>query len=130
MANFKNFQEYMKKWTDPQLINGLDGFMRDFMTKTGQELEVRTKLRTPVDTGALRAAWQISEGKKDGDDYYIEIENGMNYASYVENGTPIREWKWKNGAFMLKKSMNEIQLKMHDKFEKDFTKYLNDRGIG
>ena len=130
MADFKNFLEYTKKWTDPKLLNDLNTFMFKFMNEAGQELIIRVKLRTPVDTGALRAAWQVSKCKKDGNEYYIEIENDMDYASFVESGTVSREWKWKNGAFMLAKSMNEMQLKLPDRFEKEFTKFLKDRGIG
>lgn len=130
MDNFKNFQEYFKNWTDPKLIKDLDNFMLDFATDTGLELRVRVVESTPVDTGALREAWQISKGKRDGDDYYIEIENGMNYASYVESGTATREWKWKNGAWMLKKSINSIQNEMPQTFSKKFRNFLNKRGIG
>lgn len=130
MANFKNFLEYMEKWKDPKLLSDLDNFVTNFADEKGQEIIAKTKLRTPVDTGALQNAWQKGKVKKSGNDYYVQIENNQDYASYVEYGTTGREWKWKNGAFMLTKSLNEVEQKLHNDFDNKFTKFLRDKGIG
>ena len=130
MADFKNFLEYQKKWTDPKLLSDLDKFMLNFVDQKGQEIIAKTKLRTPVDTGALRNAWQADKAKKSGTDYYVQIFNNQDYASYVEYGTNAREWKWKNGAFMLTKSLNEVELKLHNDFDNKFTIFLRQKGIG
>lgn len=130
MANFKNLLEYMEKWKDPKLLSDLDNFVTNFVDEKGQEIVAKTKLRTPVDTGALQNAWQKSKAKKSGNDYYVQIENNQDYASYVEYGTTEREWKWKNGAFMLTKSLNEVEQKLHNDFDNKFTKFLRDKGIG
>lgn len=130
MASFKNLLEYMEKWKDPKLLSDLNNFVMDFVDEKGQEIVAKTKLRTPVVTGALRNAWQTSGAKKTGNDYYVQIENNQDYASYVEYGTTGREWKWKNGAFMLTKSLNEVEKKLHNDFDNKFTKFLRDKGIG
>lgn len=129
MAGFDEFIKYCEKWTDKSLLNDLDKFMKDFVNSEGQEVIAKTKLRTPVDTGALRNAWQTDNYRKEGNSYSIDFYNGMDYASFVEYGTVERNWKWKNGAFMLSKSLNDVQNKIHNDFETKFTKFLKDKGI-
>ena len=130
MANFENFLEYSQKWTDKSLQSDLQSFIKNFVKDKGQEIVARTKLRTPVDTGALRNSWQVGDFREKTNAYEIDILNNQEYASYVEYGTVEREWKWKNGAFMLTKSLNEVEQKIHNDFNIKFTKFLNDKGIG
>lgn len=48
---------------------------------------LKTKMRTPVDTGLLRNSWQLSNVfKKSNSEYYIVLFNPVLYASYVEYG--------------------------------------------
>lgn len=130
MANFENFLEYQKKWTNPKLLSDLDKFVANFLELKAQEVKADTVNNTPVDTGALRAAWQIGKLRKQGNSYMIDFINNQDYASYVEYGTVVREWKWKNGAFMLTKALNRVQNNLHKDFEKKFKKFLRDKGIG
>ena len=130
MANFENFLEYQKKWTNPKLLSDLDKFVANFLELKAQEVKADTVNNTPVDTGALRAAWQIGKLRKQGNSYMIDFINNQDYASYVEYGTVEREWKWKNGAFMLTKALNRVQNNLQKDFDKKFTKFLKDKGIG
>ena len=89
-------------------------WLKEFLLKQAQEAVDRAKMRTPVDTGALRASYQIGgqeialdyyqdENGKDhfkvddtlsqkattanvGDDLTVVISNPMEYASWVEYG--------------------------------------------
>ena len=84
----------------------------------------KTIQKTPVDTGELRRSWTVGDIRKQGDCYYIEVINLLEYAQYVEYGhrqTPGRyvpaigkrlKKSWVQGKFMLTLSENEIQRDM------------------
>ena len=137
----ENFKEYCNKWTDGNMKEELHQFAKDFLLDEANEVITRTKLRTPVDTGKLRASWQHGEVEENNNDFSVDILNETEYASYVEYGhkgvyvpalgkTMHTDKKYTTGKYMLTKSMNEVQTKMGEKFEKKFRKFLNDRGIG
>ena len=129
MANFDKFQEYMQKWTDKSLLSDLSSFMENFLKQQGQKVIGKTMLRTPVDTGALRASWKLGDVEQKSSSYEVEIENNQEYASYVEYGTVEREWNYKDGVYMLTKSINDVEQKINNDFDKEFTKFLKNKGI-
>ena len=61
-----------------------------FMTETIKELAARLLRkvikRTPVREGLLRRNWTVSDMRKNGSNYEIEVSNSTEYASYVEYG--------------------------------------------
>ena len=131
----ENFKKYCDSWTDESLKSDLKKFAKDFLLENANEVIIRTKLRTPVDTGKLRASWQHDEVVENGNDFSVDVLNNTEYASYVEYGHEVvvngqRTGKYVKGNYMLSKSMNEVENKMPDKFETKFKKFLNDRGIG
>lgn len=130
MANFRKFQEYTQKWTDKSLLSDLSSFMENFLKQQGQKVIGKTMSRTPVDTGALRASWKLGNVEQKSNSYEVEIENNQEYASYVEYGTVEREWKYKDGVYMLTKSINDVEQKINNDFDKEFTKFLKNKGIG
>lgn len=129
MADFDKFLEYTEKWTDKSLQSDLSDFMKDFLKSQGQRVIGKTMMRTPVDTGALRASWQLGNVEQKGNSFEIDIKNNQNYASYVEYGTVEREWKYKDGVYMLTKSIDEVEQKIHQDFDKQFTRFLKNKGI-
>lgn len=130
MAGFDEFQKYCEKWTDESLQNDFKNFMQDFLSLKGQEVIAKTRLRTPVDTGALRNSWQLSKVEQKGNKYEVEISSNMDYASFVEYGTVERKWKYKDGVYMLTKSINDVEQKIHQDFDDRFTAFLRNKGIG
>ena len=130
MANFEKFLEYKEKWTDESLQNDLNYFLANFLKQQGRKVIGKTMLRTPVDTGALRASWQLGDIEEKTNSYEITIENNQEYASYVEYGTVERQWKYKDGVYMLTKSINDVEQKINNDFDNEFTKFLKDKGIG
>lgn len=130
MANFDKFQEYTQKWTDKSLLSDLSSFMENFLKQQGQKVIGKTMPRTPVDTGALRASWKLGNVEQKSNSYEVEIGNNQEYASYVEYGTVEREWKYKDGVYMLTKSINDVEQKINSDFDKEFTKFLKNKGIG
>jgi hypothetical protein len=130
MANFEKFLEYKEKLTDESLQSDLKSFMENFLKQQGRKIIGKTMFRTPVDTGALRASWQLGNIEEKTNSFEITIENNQEYASYVEYGTVERQWKYKDGVYMLTKSINDVEQKINQDFDKEFTKFLKDKGIG
>lgn len=77
---------------------------------------IRTvKSNTPVDTGHLRRSWRVKDAGFQGSGWVIEIKNGIEYASYVENGHRTRGGKsWVAGQFFMKNSLNAINSQLPD----------------
>lgn len=127
-ADFKQFQEYCKKYSD--MATEFQVWFTNWLYEMAERTIARTKLRTPVDTGALRNAWTIGGIKKSGNNFEVELINNMEYASHVEYGTPARpNWKWGAGAHMLTISMNEIIDQMPKRFDEAFTEFLKQNGL-
>lgn len=59
---------------------------------------------SPVDTGALQAGWNVKQDKSD--DPSLTIENKVDYALYVNNGTSTQK-----GLFIIEEALakNNIQ---------------------
>lgn len=101
-----------------------DAFCRAVTKDIAARLLRKTIQKTPVDTGELRRSWTVGDIRKQGDCYYIEVINPLEYAQYVEYGhrqTPGRyvpaigkrlKKSWVQGKFMLTLSENEIQKDM------------------
>lgn len=67
------------------------------------------KSNTPVDTGHLRRCWRVKDAGFTGGSWSIELTNGAEYASYVENGHRTRGGRsWVAGQFFMKNSLNAI----------------------
>ena len=77
---------------------------------------IRTvKSNTPVDTGHLRRSWRVQDAGFQGSGWVIEIKNGIEYASYVENGHRTRGGRsWVAGQFFMKNSLNAIDSQLPD----------------
>lgn len=111
----------------------------EFAKELAARLLRLVKKRTPVGVypagsgmvgGTLRRTWKISEIKKRGQSYDIEIINSTEYASYVEYGYRTRGCAgWVPGKFMLTMSVREIQSStqagLQRKLEKKLVEVLN-----
>lgn len=62
---------------------GLNTSLRKFKREVGVEITARVEQRTPEITGRLKRGWGFTEKAKD-----IQIYNVVEYASFVEYGTP------------------------------------------
>lgn len=126
--NMNDFVEYAEKFKG--LEKEFELFLKKWMTQQASNLVVRTKEKTPVDTGNLRNSWYFENYKRSGNKAQIEINNSADYASFIEFGTPARpNWKWADGAHMLTKSLFEIEQTMPNDFDKAFTEFLKSKGL-
>lgn len=124
----KKYKESFKK-----LGKTCDDFLKDFLIEMAERVIAKTKPRTPVDTGALRNAWQLGDVKGNGADIYIEILNPMEYATEIEYGHRIVsngiEIGWFEGRFMLKTSIDEVKRQMPARYAQKFSALCKELGI-
>jgi hypothetical protein len=88
--NFGNLKNYLKRLTkafsgNENKVNA-DEFFKDVLRTAGKRVQYRAEKRTPVDTGQLRKNWKVHDEKVRGWNYTVEVENPIEYASYVEFG--------------------------------------------
>lgn len=89
------------------------------------QLEGKVKERTPVDTGRLRNQWRVGKVKKQGDEYYIEVFNNVNYAEPVEYGHRTKGGNFKEGAHMMELSLAEVSEQLPGYLRQWLDEFLN-----
>lgn len=132
LKEFKKIIEEMEKEKEQLMI--------DTIKELAARLLRKVIKRTPSDTGNLRRNWTVSDVRKNGENYEIEVSNSVEYASYVEFGhrqTPGRfvpaigkrlKKSWVKGKFMLTISENELQKQAPAVIEKKITEWLKKLG--
>ena len=137
-VQFNGLKEFQK------IIEEMEKEKEQLMVDTIKELAGRLLRkvikRTPSDTGNLRRNWTVSDVRKNGENYEIEVSNSAEYASYVEFGhrqTPGRfvpaigkrlKKSWVKGKFMLTISESELQKQAPAVIEKKITEWLKKLG--
>ena len=137
-VQFDGLKEFQK------IIEEMEKEKEQLMIDTVKELAARLLRkvikRTPSDTGNLRRNWTVSDVRKNGENYEIEVSNSTEYASYVEFGhrqTPGRfvpaigkrlKKSWVKGKFMLTISESELQKQAPAVIEKKITEWLKKLG--
>ncbi len=132
-----------------------EAFIRKFLVEMGMRTIRQTKKLTPVDTGALRNAWELSDVWRKGDELYLVLTNRMEYANFVENGhmqhnrfvpgsllsgefeyikgypfgITLRN-KWIPGHHMARISINKIEQEIPKRYEKALIKFMQAMGVG
>ena len=125
-------------------INGVQIFFYDFIKSFMYQMAERfigiVKPKTPVDTGELRRSWQIGNIEFKSNNVEIEILNGKEYASFVENGhrgvyvptlgvTMFTDKRFTEGRFMMRISTDIIRKYIPKAYSLEFKKYLKLKGI-
>ena len=110
-----------------QIEKDFHKFLEDFLFEQAMRALRKIKLRTPVDTGALRNAWTIENGVvRKGNTLIVVIKNPLEYASFIEYGhTKQNRIGWVDGYFMATISIQEIQDAMPRRFDKAFKDFLS-----
>lgn len=124
--DFSQFEKFAENWQ--KMDDNFDEFLKKFLLEMANRLLAKVKPRTPVDTGAMRAMWQIGEIRASGRDLEVEILNGMEYASFVEYGARNVNGTWRDGRFMLTISIDEVQKALPARFDKAFRAFLQGAG--
>ena len=137
-VQFDGLKEFQKIIEEMEKEN--EQLMIDTIKELAARLLRKVIKRTPSDTGNLRRNWTVSDVRKNGENYEIEVSNSAEYASYVEFGhrqTPGRfvpaigkrlKKSWVKGKFMLTISESELQKQAPAVIEKKITEWLKKLG--
>ena len=137
-VQFDGLKEFQKIIEDMEKEK--DQLMIDTIKELAARLLRKVIKRTPSDTGNLRRNWAVSDVRKNGGNYEIEVSNSTEYASYVEFGhrqTPGRfvpaigkrlKKSWVKGKFMLTISEDELKRQAPAVIEKKITEWLKKLG--
>ena len=148
-----NFSEY-SKWARnlAKTDASIEVWLKQFLLEQAQRVVREAKLRTPVDTGALRASYQIGDQQialsysvdEDGKEHFsldtensqiedislvddnltVLIWNPQEYASYVEYGHHSY-----SGRYMLTIAVDNVMKAMPNRFKSQFEKFLKSKGV-
>lgn len=102
-----------------------DKFLEGFLLQMGYRVIARTKPRTPVKTGFLKASWKVDKVEKIGRTFRVTISNNTEYASYIEYGHHSYPAK-----YMVTISIDEIAQQIPARFDKEFKKWIAQKGVG
>lgn len=138
----------------------LKEFLLEMAQRAVAKIKQRQRAVGAVDTGAMINSWfigsqQISlketggkskSGKAEvtfdpdnstildidvvGSNIEVVIGNSMEYSSFIEYGSTLRNGRWKQGYFMMTISIDEVQQQIPKRFENEFNKFLKNRGVG
>lgn len=137
-VQFDGLKEFQK--TIEEMEKEKEQLMIDTIKELAARLLRKVIKRTPSDTGNLRKNWTVSDVRKNGGNYEIEVSNSTEYASYVEFGhrqTPGRfvpvigkrlKKSWVKGKFMLTISEDELKRQAPAVIEKKITEWLKKLG--
>lgn len=122
--DYKSFEELTKKYN--KILKEFDVFISDFLFAQAVEALKKTKRATPVDTGALKGAWNLEEDVyRNGNEIYVVMYNPLEYASFIEYGHTKRgRIGWVDGYFMAKMSIQELQDKLPRRWNAAFLKFV------
>lgn len=130
-SEFQNLAKRFQQAVDNQVV---DKLIRELLIELAYRAVAKIKMRTPVNTGDLRRKWMVGNIERQGNSYFIEIFNNLEYASFIEKGFRAHwvpgEWEgnifkyipgaktgmqvgkkggWVEGRFMVEISMQEIE---------------------
>ncbi len=121
--DYKEFEKFVDTYKKAAIE--FDKFLNKFLIKCALDALGRTKKRTPVDTGGLKRNWFITRVMKKGDELVVWLYNSQDYASFVEYGhTDRSRTNWVEGYFMATISIEEVQRKIPQRFEREFEKFM------
>lgn len=110
--HFDGFDEWEKKLSQ-MIEHDYPEEFKAVIIQIAEELQGRTKEKTPHKTGHLQDSWKVGQIKKSGDAYYIEVANDISanvkYAEPVEYGHRTRGGKgFVPGVHMFELSLEEV----------------------
>ena len=121
--DYKEFEKFVDTYKKAAIE--FDKFLNKFLIKCALDALGKTKKRTPVDTGGLKKNWFITRVMKKGDELVVWLYNSQDYASFVEYGHTYRSrTNWVEGYFMATISIEEVQRKIPQRFEREFEKFM------
>ena len=105
------FEEYAKKLEKlgedvPKIFKNVAQRGANHARKQAIEYTDEEKL---VDTGAYKGSWNGTWAETSKDTYAIILQNGMEYASFLEDGHKLRNGGWWKGRFVGKRTLIDTE---------------------
>ena len=122
--DYKQFNKLFEQ--NEELLKRNEQFNEDVLTEKALRVYEKTTLRTPVDTGTLRGAWQLGEIQWFFDVAIIPIINNTDYASFIEYGHKTKNGGYVEPVFMCKKSIEEVDSQFEELYNKLFLLTFSD----
>lgn len=119
-VNFSELKELEKKLNQIESKKWTERILKQLANK----LLKKVIRRTPA-VGTLHKAWFISNVRKQGDTFLIEVRNPLIYASFVEFGYR-KEKGWVRGRYMLTISTRELEQDMPKLLERELRRLFHD----
>ena len=114
-CDFSSLQAMANRFRTAISSHAAEQLTCEILQELGNMLLRATKHATPVDTGHLKRNWFISNVRRRGDIFEIEIYNNVEYAPWVENGHRIvrngHTVGFVEGRYMLRISLAELERK-------------------
>lgn len=141
MKDFNKFKDQFR-----ELSKDFNNFLKGWTIKEGYKVVADAKLNTPPffskrpedskSTGNFRNSFYAEHYRKKGNKASIRVGNSVEYASHLEYGHVIKGGEgrqeivgFKEGAYVLTKSINKIESGIADDFDADFSAFLKQKGI-
>lgn len=105
---FVNIDEFSGRLDD--IIKNCPDALKKILKFIGLEALKLTRHNTPVVTGNLRRNWFLGAPQIDKDGAKIEISNNTEYGYVVEHGKKTGSKGYFPGRFMLRRSLDEVEL--------------------
>lgn len=137
--NFKAFSNGLEQWLKEFMLNEaiaiFDEILQLHLTITATSI-VTGATGPAIDTTAMINSWYIDRPgiarenvtidaiKVMGDMFEVTVGNPQEYASFVEYGTPGRQWKWQDGAHMMTIGVNNVYEALPKELTNDFLAYV------
>ena len=97
--------------------------------QVANDLKDATADITPVDTSHLQENWFVGELVKRGNDYYIEVYNNVEYAEPVEYGHRTKKGGFVEGAHMMERSVELINIQLPSYLRDWLIDFINKRDL-
>jgi hypothetical protein len=108
-----DFQAFVAEFEDAAKGKAVGRAIEDALSKSGQVALNKVKRLTPKKTGNLKRNWQLSNIKRKGKSFTIELSNNTEYAPFIEYGHRVvihgKTVGYRRGNFMLKKTVDAVQ---------------------
>jgi hypothetical protein len=156
-ADYKELEKLLEQFQKVQ--KDVKPMMKGVLKYVAEDCLQKIKRDTPVDTGKLRESWTLTTWKQNEQETSVDIFSPLDYAGYVEDGfhttssgqakrfipgywqgrkfiyDPNSETgmtvtrKFIDGKHMVRININKAELRVDNKFEQVFKRYLKKNGI-
>lgn len=126
--DFSELHDYIERFEGAR--KDYPRFVKEFLQENADDIWARARENTPVDTGALKAGFALSEIRGFGTEVEIDIYNDQEYASFVEYGRITSLGNKVEGRLMLTVAVDQVWYLLPKRYEEAFAEWAKNWGLG